>query len=161
NRRWRWRRTPIICNNFCNTPNDNNRACNVWNATQAEDSSMKPVHPTASARIAFAFAALFGIASAAHADTPIHSSHDATPDAQVVIRNVKGDVRVTGWNENRVQVDGSLGSGAKPLQITGTPGSLVIQVESNTGSGWFNLGGSDSMGPTSLDVHVPHAAALE
>lgn len=122
---------------------------------------MKPAHLPASVPIAFAFATLFGIASTAHADTSIHLSHDATPDAQVVIRNVKGDVRITGWNENRVQVDGSLGSGAKPLQITGTPGSLVIQVESNAGSGWFNLGGSDSMGPTSLDVHVPHAATLE
>ncbi len=106
-------------------------------------------------------AALLSLAFAAHADTPIHLGHDAAPDATVIIRNVKGDVRVTGWNENRVQVDGNLGSGAKPLQITGDPRALEIKVESAGSSGWLNLGGSDNMGPTSLDIHVPHAAALE
>ncbi|MBS0431524.1 MAG: DUF4097 family beta strand repeat protein [Proteobacteria bacterium] len=105
--------------------------------------------------------AWLGIALAARADTPIRLVHDATPDAQVVIRNVKGDVRVTGWDQNRVQVEGTLGSGARPLQITGTPGALEIKVDSAGGSGWFNFGSSDNMGPTSLDVHVPHAAALE
>ena len=104
-------------------------------------------------------AALLGTVSAARADTPIHLGHDAAPDATVVIRNVKGDVRVTGWNQNRVEVEGSLGSGAKPLQITGDPRALEIKVEGAGGSGWF--GGSDNMGPTSLDIHVPHAAALE
>src|SRR5581483_9073145 len=88
-----------------------------------------------------------------------HLSHDAGPDATVIIRNVKGNVRVTGWNQNRVQVDGTLGSGAKPLQITGDTRALEIKVESAGGSGWF--GNNDNMGPTSLDVHVPHSAALE
>ncbi|HWG10835.1 MAG TPA: DUF4097 family beta strand repeat-containing protein [Rhodanobacteraceae bacterium] len=122
---------------------------------------MKPVRLPSLVQITFATAVLFGVATSTHADTPLHLSHDATPDAQVVIRNVKGDVRVTGWNENRVQVEGSLGSGAKPLQITGMPSSLVIQVESNGGSSWFKLGGSDNVGPTSLDVRVPHAAVLQ
>ncbi len=103
--------------------------------------------------------ALLSVAFAARADTPIHLSHDAGPDATVVVRNVKGDVHVTGWNQNRVQVDGTLGGGAKPLQITGDTRALEIKVESSGGSGWF--GNSDNMGPTSLDVHVPHAAALE
>jgi DUF4097 and DUF4098 domain-containing protein YvlB len=98
-------------------------------------------------------------ASAARAETPIHLSRDAAPDARVVIRNVKGDVRVSGWNQNRVQVDGTLGSDAKPLQITGDTKALEIRVESTGSSGWF--GGDSRMGPTSLEVHVPHAAILE
>ncbi|HET6905968.1 MAG TPA: DUF4097 family beta strand repeat-containing protein [Rhodanobacteraceae bacterium] len=97
--------------------------------------------------------------SAAFADTPIHISHDAAPNAQVVIRNVKGEVRISGWNQNRVQVDGTLGEGAKPLQISGDAQSLEIRVEANDRSGWF--GGDNDMGSTTLDVHVPHAAALE
>jgi|SRR5581483_2497299 len=104
-------------------------------------------------------AALLSVTFAARADAPIHLSHDAGPDATVIIRNVKGNVRVTGWNQNRVQVDGTLGSGAKPLQITGDTRALEIKVESAGGSGWF--GNNDNMGPTSLDVHVPHSAALE
>jgi hypothetical protein len=96
----------------------------------------------------------------AHADTPIHLGHDAAPNARIIIRNIKGEVRVSGWNQNRVQVDGTLGDGARPLQINGDAQSLEIRVEPANKSGWF--GSSDSnMGPSVLDVHVPHAAALE
>ena len=110
-------------------------------------------------RIALAASLLLIGAASARADTPIHLSHEAAPDASVVIRNVKGNVRVTGWNQNRVQVDGNLGSGARPLQITGDARALEIRVESQGKSGWF--GGDNGMGSTSLNVRVPHAAALE
>lgn len=96
----------------------------------------------------------------AQADTPIHLSHAAAPDAHIVIHNVKGEVRVSGWNQNRVQVDGTLGEGAKPLQINGDANTLEIRVEPSGKSGWFG-GGDNNMGPSVLDVHVPHAAALE
>lgn len=100
--------------------------------------------------------------TAAFADTPIHLIHDAAPDAQIVIRNIKGEVRVTGWNQNRVQVDGTLGDGAKPLQISGNAHALDIRVEpSGTHSSWFGFSSDNEMGPTVLDVHVPHAAALQ
>ncbi|HET9835393.1 MAG TPA: DUF4097 family beta strand repeat-containing protein [Rhodanobacteraceae bacterium] len=106
-------------------------------------------------------AALLAIlaSAAAYADTPIHLSRAAAPNAHVVIRNIKGEVRVSGWNQNRVQVDGTLGQGAKPLQISGDANALEIRVEAAGRSGWF--GGDSNMDPTVLDVHVPHAAALE
>ena len=122
---------------------------------------MSHEHPKTFWRTVLCSAALLGTTLAAHADTSIHLGHDAVPAAKVVIRNVKGDVRVTGWNQNRVQVEGNLGSGARPLQITGDAHALEIKVEGAGGSGWLNFSGSDNMGPTSLDVHVPHAAALE
>ena len=107
---------------------------------------------------ALALASLLLISAATvRAETPIHLSHDAAPDAHVVVRNVKGDVRVTGWNQNRVQVEGTLGRGAKPLEIRGDARALEIRVEGD--SGWMD--GDNDMGPTSLEVHVPHAAALE
>jgi hypothetical protein len=100
--------------------------------------------------------------TAAFADTPIHITRDAAPDAQIVIRNIKGEVRVTGWNQNRVQVDGTLGEGAKPLQISGDAHALEIRVEpTGTNSGWFGFSRDNEMGPSVLDVHVPHAAALQ
>ena len=98
--------------------------------------------------------------AAACADTPLHLSHAAAPDAHIVIRNVKGEVHVSGWDQNRVQVDGTLGEGAKPLQISGDAHALDIRVEPAGNSGWFG-GGDSNMGPSVLDVHVPHAAALE
>jgi DUF4097 and DUF4098 domain-containing protein YvlB len=126
---------------------------------QVEDTAMSREHPKIFWRTLLCSAALAGTTLAARADTPIHLRHDAAPDATVVIRNVKGDVRVTGWNQDRVQVEGNLGSGAKPLQITGDARAIEIKVEGAGGSGWF--GNSDNMGPTSLEVRVPHAASLE
>lgn len=113
-------------------------------------------------RIAAGLAAATMASAGAYADTPIHLDHAAAPNAQIVIRNVKGEVRVSGWNQNRVQVDGTLGDGAKPLQISGDAQSLEIRVESSGKSGsWFGFSSDNGMGPTVLDVHVPHAAALQ
>jgi hypothetical protein len=99
------------------------------------------------------------LAGSAYADTPIHLGHDAAPDARIVISNIKGEVRVSGWNQNRVQVDGTLGEGAKPLQISGDANALEIRVEPVGRSGWF--GSDNEMCPSVLDVHVPHAASLQ
>ena len=99
--------------------------------------------------------------AAAQADTPIHYTRAVAPDARIEIHNVKGDVRVTGWNRNEVQIEGSLGSGAQPLQVSGDAGALDIRVESAGKSGWLGFSSDSDMGPTTLDVHVPRAAALD
>lgn len=109
------------------------------------------------AGIALSLALTGGIA---RADTPIHEIRNVASDAKIAIHNVKGEVRVNGWDQNRVQIDGTLGSGAKPLQITGDEHLLTIRVESaSASSGWFG-GGDSNMGPSLLDVHVPRTAAL-
>ncbi|MEO7149981.1 MAG: DUF4097 family beta strand repeat-containing protein [Rhodanobacteraceae bacterium] len=100
------------------------------------------------------------VGGAARADTPVHESRNVAADAKIAIHNVKGEVRVSGWDQNRVQIDGTLGSGARPLQIGGDAHLLTIRVESaNPSSGWFGRGDSN-MGPSMLDVHVPRTAAL-
>lgn len=115
-------------------------------------------------RLPVGTAALLAVlaSAAANADTPIHLSRDAAPNAQIVISNVKGEVRVSGWNQNRIQVEGTLGDGARPLQISGGPQSLEIRVEpSGKSTKWFGFSSDNEMNPTVLDVHVPHAAALQ
>ena len=97
----------------------------------------------------------------AHADTPINLSHDAKPNVQLQISNVKGSVTVTAWDRNQVQVTGRLGEGAKPLEFEGDNGNLELQVKSNGKSRWFNFDSDTSMGNTTLDVRVPKAASLE
>lgn len=95
-----------------------------------------------------------------HADTPIHESRNVASDAKIAIHNVKGGVRVSGWDQNRVQIDGTLGSGAKPLQISGDTHLLTLRVEpANASSGWFGHDDSN-MGPSVLDVRIPRSAAL-
>lgn len=95
------------------------------------------------------------------AGTPIQLNHDATPAAHVSVSNVAGTVTVTAWDRNEVQVAGQLGEGARPLAITGSNSNLVIKVEPQGGSGWFNWGGDNRMAPTSLELHVPRAASLD
>lgn len=94
------------------------------------------------------------------ADTPINLQHAATPTARISISNVAGEVRVSAWDRASVQVGGQLGDGAKPLAITGSDSDLAIKVEPKGGSGWFNWGSDNRMGPTTLDVHVPRGATL-
>jgi hypothetical protein len=98
------------------------------------------------------------------ADTPINLRHAATPDARISVSNVKGEVTITAWDRNEVQVSGSLGEGAAPLAIEGDNGDLQIEVKprgQNGGGGWFDWHGDNAMGPTVLDVHVPRRATLD
>lgn len=97
------------------------------------------------------------------ADTPINLHHGATPDAHVSISNVKGAVTISGWDRNEVAVSGSLGEGTAPLAIEGDNGDLQIKVRpQGSGSGsWFSWHGDNTMGPSTLQVHVPKGARLE
>ena len=97
----------------------------------------------------------------AYADTPINLSHDAKPNVQLQISNVKGSVTVTAWDRNQVQVTGRLGEGARPLELEGDNGNLELKVESTGKSRWFNWSNDTAMGNTTLDVRVPKAASLE
>lgn len=96
------------------------------------------------------------------ADTPINLRRAASPDARVSVSNVKGQVTITAWDRNEVQVNGTLGNGAAPLAIEGDNGDLQIKVQPQGGShGWFNWNGDNAMGPTTLDLHVPKGARLD
>jgi DUF4097 and DUF4098 domain-containing protein YvlB len=94
------------------------------------------------------------------ADTPLNLRHDANPTALVNVSNIAGSVTVIGWERNEVQVGGRLGDGAKPLLITGSNSDLTIKVEPQTGAGWLNWTGSRHMQASTLELHVPKAAAL-
>jgi hypothetical protein len=95
------------------------------------------------------------------ADTPIDLRHAATPTAQVSISNIAGEVHVSAWDRNEVQVGGNLGDGAKPLAISGSDDNLSIKVEPQGGGGWFNWGSNSHMNSTTLDVRVPKGASLK
>jgi DUF4097 and DUF4098 domain-containing protein YvlB len=97
------------------------------------------------------------------ADTPINLQHAANADARISVSNVKGQVTITGWDRNEVQVTGTLGEGAAPLVIGGDNGSLEIKVKpkGNDSRGWFNWHGDNSMGDTTLVLRVPKGASLD
>jgi hypothetical protein len=95
------------------------------------------------------------------ADTPINLRHDASPTARISVSNVSGQVTITGWDRNEVQVTGQLGDGSKPLAIGGSNGDLTVKVEPQGGSGWLNWSNDRNMSPSTLELHVPKAAALD
>jgi hypothetical protein len=97
------------------------------------------------------------------ADTPINLQHAAAPDARISVSNVKGQVTITAWDRNEVQVTGTLGDGAAPLAIKGDNDDLEIKVkpQGSNPDGWFNWHGDNQMGATKLDLRVPKGATLD
>ncbi|NID04143.1 DUF4097 domain-containing protein [Luteibacter jiangsuensis] len=96
------------------------------------------------------------------ASTPINLSKDIRPNARVSIENVKGEVTVTAWDKNQVQVSGTLGDGARPLEIEGDERNVDIRVEGDEKKGrWFSWGNDSSMQPTILNVRVPRSVAVD
>jgi DUF4097 and DUF4098 domain-containing protein YvlB len=98
----------------------------------------------------------------AFASTPINLSKDIRPNAKVSIDNVKGEVTVTAWDKNQIQVSGSLGDGARPLEIEGNEGNVEIHVDSDSKEhSIFSWGSDTRMQPTVLNVRVPKAVSVE
>ncbi|MGE7138614.1 DUF4097 family beta strand repeat-containing protein [Luteibacter sp. NPDC031894] len=98
----------------------------------------------------------------AFASTPINLSKDIRPNARISIENVKGEVTVTAWDKNQVQVSGTLGEGARPLQIEGDERNVDIHVEGDEKKGrWFSWGNDSSMQATILNVRVPRSVDVQ
>jgi len=97
------------------------------------------------------------------ADTPINLHHAAAADARINVSNVKGQVTITAWDRDEVQVTGTLGNGVAPLVIDGDNRDLRIKVKPQGGPGGslFSWHGDNAMGPTTLDLRVPKGAALD
>jgi DUF4097 and DUF4098 domain-containing protein YvlB len=105
---------------------------------------------------------LFLAASPALASgTPIDQTRDVGAHDQIHINNVKGAVHVTAWDQNKVHITGSLGTGALPLEITRDGDTLNITVKGPGHKGWFSWHSDNDMGPTVLDVQIPRTAGLD
>lgn len=104
--------------------------------------------------------ALSLVASPLLATTPIEQSRDLAADASVTVRNVAGAVHVSVWNHDRIHITGSLGDGARGLDIHGDRHALSISVQGPKSSGWFSWGDSGQMGPTVLNIQVPRAVSM-
>jgi len=97
----------------------------------------------------------------AYASTPINLSKDIRPNAKINIDNVKGEVTVTAWDKNQVQVSGTLGDGAHPLELEGDDHDVDIRVGGEDKKGnWFSWGNDTRMQPTVLNIRVPRAVEV-
>ncbi|QWT18677.1 DUF4097 domain-containing protein [Bacillus sp. NP157] len=99
----------------------------------------------------------------AFASTPINLSKDIRPNAKISIDNTKGEVTVTAWDKNQVQVTGTLGDGARPIELDGDAGNIDIRVDTGGGKNgsWFSWGNDTRMQPTVLNVRVPKGVQVD
>ena len=104
---------------------------------------------------------LAGSSGIALADTPIRVTQALDANASVHLANVSGEINVSGWDEERIEITGSLGDGAKPLIIEGDEHDLRIRVEAAEKGGWLHWGSESHMKPTRLDVRLPRGVALD
>jgi DUF4097 and DUF4098 domain-containing protein YvlB len=75
--------------------------------------------PSALAPVAsIAALVMLGAASHAEAGTPISKLAAVAPGGSVEISNTAGQVTVTGWDRNEVEVTGTLGDGSERLEFT-------------------------------------------
>jgi Putative adhesin len=110
---------------------------------------------------------LFSLALAL-AQAPLYAATPIKPVAKpldargtVEVSNVRGSIKVTGWERNAVAVAGSLGADTR-LVFEGSASRVVVRAERiSEGKGWFGWGGSGPNEDTLLQVFVPFAASLE
>ena len=67
-------------------------------------------------------------AVSAAAQTEVDETKSARPDGRVEINNVKGSVRVSGWDRNEVRVHGKLGRGVVRLDFDVSDGRTTVRV---------------------------------
>ena len=99
-----------------------------------------------------AAAALLAASPAIRAGTPINERAAADPAGSVEVSNVAGNVRVTGWDRNEVEVTGELGEGVEKLEFAVADKVTRIKV--------IMPGKSYDVEETDLVIHVPAASRL-
>lgn len=98
------------------------------------------------------------ISADAGAAKPIERAFSFAADGSVEINNVRGSVTVTGSNDNRIALSGSLGAGSR-LTIEGSARHVELNVEAQNPGGLISKHGPAN--DTNLVLSVPHAIALK
>lgn len=92
------------------------------------------------------------IAAPAEAARRIDQTAEAHPKGEVEIANTAGEIRVTGWDREQVQVRGELGSAAEELRFVSEGRRTEISV--------ILPKGSHRGGAADLDVKVPEGSRV-
>lgn len=84
--------------------------------------------------------------------TPIHESASVHPQGEVEVSNVSGRIAVEAWDQDRVEVTGTLGRGAERLEFRTQDRHTLIRVE--------HPSRSRNVGPTDLRIRMPAESRL-
>ena len=75
------------------------------------------------------FLATWSLSTCLFAGTTIDESRSIAPDGSVVVKNVKGEIVVTGADTDQMQLTGELGDGSRELSIRGGPSRWYVEVD--------------------------------
>jgi DUF4097 and DUF4098 domain-containing protein YvlB len=88
----------------------------------------------------------------AAAERAIHEAADVHPQGEVEISNVAGRIEVEGWDQDRVEVTGTLARGAERLEFRIQDRHTLIRVE--------HPSAARNIGPSELRIRVPVESRL-
>lgn len=117
-----------------------------------------PIEITRSAVLALCTAML---ALPAFAATPIDQTRPFDPSGRIEIDNLKGSIKVQGWDRREVRIEGSLGEGVEKLEIEGDRQRLSVKVRYPSQGGLGLFGTGERAEPSHLRLMVPLQADLE
>ncbi len=80
----------------------------------------------------------------------------ASAGALIEVENTAGSVRVRGWDNDQVQITGTIGDDVSELVVEGGPDRILIEVDTPDRRGW----GRREI-DARLDIKVPRGARLE
>ena len=89
----------------------------------------------------------------AHGGEEINERQDADPGGRVEVTNIAGEISVTGWAEDAIEVTGTLGRGVERLDFIRDDGLTIIEVV-------YPENGRNS-GGSKLNIKIPEASELE
>lgn len=88
----------------------------------------------------------------ASAGDAIHESAEVHPQGEVEISNVAGRIDVEAWEQDRVEVTGTLGRGTEALEFRTQGRHTLVRVK--------HPSGAKNIGPTELRIRMPHESRL-
>ncbi|MGI9271476.1 MAG: DUF4097 family beta strand repeat-containing protein [Woeseiaceae bacterium] len=95
-----------------------------------------------------------GLASMpAMADEEVNRTIDASDDGYIEIFNTSGNIEVTGWSRNSVQIDAVLGDSVEELIVERDGNEILIRVEVPNRH-WGDI-------EADLDIRVPEGSTIE
>lgn len=112
---------------------------------------MRPILRTATGLAAAAM--LLAIPLSEARAQSINETRSLARDGTVEVENLAGSVRVRAWNQNQVQVTGTLGRNVESVDVDGSGNRVIIRVRHPRRGNWRGSG-------TMLEIRMPASASL-
>lgn len=112
-------------------------------------------------RLAIACLVAAGCAAQGADAREINETRPLAGNAQVEVSNLRGSIVISGGEREDIVIRGTLGEGARELQIEGDAQRLRIKVDyPQSGGGWGRWWGGGDLGDSDLRIELPRGASV-